>query len=121
MIPEKEIILLNEIKKLLDDIEQTKIYKSSVIFVLYNKAYGTHDTTSTCISCLRNRVNKLKKFYEENKYKLTPIEQDNVKDDEKDNEKVEKPTPIVENLDAVILTSSNFEGVITDAVILHKE
>ncbi|KAA6337283.1 hypothetical protein EZS27_014621 [termite gut metagenome] len=113
MIPETELDLLNRIKNLLDTIDKTKVYKSKEIYQLYNEAFQKHETVSTCMSCLKRRTEALKKYYNDNKYKLVPVS-------EEDN-KIEKfITNKLETSDAVILTTSDWKGEISDAVIIQK-
>ncbi|KAA6347887.1 hypothetical protein EZS27_004667 [termite gut metagenome] len=102
--------LLKDIQELVINIEKTKVYKSKDIYALYNQAYNKNEQTSTCISCLRNRVNKLKKYLETEVLNPTHYEE-------------EIETFIkgkIEDSDAVILTTSDWKGEITDNIILQK-
>lgn len=56
--------LKERITTLLEDISKTHIYKSSLIYELYNEAYGKNEKVSTCRSCLISRVRLLQKWLE---------------------------------------------------------
>lgn len=65
--------LKDRITTLLEDISKTHIYKSSLIYELYNEAYNKNEKTSTCRSCLISRTRLLQKWLENNPLPQEPI------------------------------------------------
>jgi hypothetical protein len=120
-----EIELLKQIEELLEDIDKAKIYRSKSIYKLYNLAYKKNEQTSTCISCLKNRANLLRKYFDEHKHLLSTIEETTDRPTEQpDNTEDDKVVSFIqqraEEVDKVILTNSNWEGKIEQMVELRK-
>lgn len=57
--------LINEVKEILDEVDETHRYSMSKIYRAYNKVFGKSEPPQSCASCLIRKVRELRKWLEE--------------------------------------------------------
>ncbi|MBN9301196.1 MULTISPECIES: hypothetical protein [Dysgonomonas] len=60
------LALRSEVEALVREVEKTHRYSMSRIYGLYNRVFGTNETSQSCASCLIRKVRELKNWLAKN-------------------------------------------------------